>query len=166
MGGEATVPIHTYMALPHSMELWARIEGNATLTVELEETSRADAPATAITHKTKKANMIPIFFVLRHSIYRSVEGHTYSLSASIKNEKHELLYATQTRVILKPEIFDEKNNRIVIVVLIKKTTPASGKREWPELLGRKGEEAVEIIKKESDSRSLVVSVANFFFDSK
>ncbi|CAF3839497.1 unnamed protein product [Rotaria sp. Silwood1] len=125
------------------------IEPDGKLTVELQDTSLADAPAKVIARGTSKVTRFPVVFGLKYSPSQILDGHTYSLDASIKNKKNELLYTNDVYIRVTPLSVNRKKLIEVPVKLIKKTTPASKKHHWPELVGKNGQEAVQIIKKET-----------------
>ncbi|CAF3052377.1 unnamed protein product [Rotaria sp. Silwood2] len=125
------------------------IEPDGKLTVELQDTSLADAPAKVIARGTSKVTRFPVVFGMKYSSSQIIDGHTYSLNADIRNKKNELLYTNDVQIRVTPLTVDRKKLIEVPVILVKKTTPASKKLQWPELVGKNGQDAVRIIKKET-----------------
>ncbi|CAM2714627.1 unnamed protein product [Rotaria socialis] len=125
----------------------------ARLTVTLQDTSLADAPAKAIVRTSRKANRFPIRFTIQYSPSQVSSRSSYSLSVTIKNKKNELLYINNVHTKVIP--LGEKRTKFIDVPVISVTRTSStlNKKEWPELVGKKGEEAVKIIKKETEQGS-------------
>ncbi|CAF3712714.1 unnamed protein product [Rotaria sp. Silwood1] len=78
------------------------IEPDGKLTVELQDTSLADAPAKVIARGTSKVTRFPVVFGLKYSPSQILDGHTYSLDASIKNKNNELLYINDVYIRVTP----------------------------------------------------------------
>ncbi|CAF4905826.1 unnamed protein product [Rotaria sp. Silwood1] len=109
------------------------VEPDGKLTVELQDTSRADAPAKVIARGTSKVIKFPVVFGIKYSSNQITPGQLYSLHANIRNKKNELLYTNNVQA-----------------------NPGSKKSQWPELVGKKGNEAVQIIKKETGFTNVVL----------
>ncbi|CAF2120414.1 unnamed protein product [Rotaria magnacalcarata] len=128
----------------------------ARLTVTLQDTSLADAPAKAIVRTSRKAVRFPIPFTIQYSPSRVSNRSSYSLSVTIKNNKNELLYINNVHTKVIP-LGEKRTKSIdVPVISVKQTSSTSNKKEWPELVGKKGEEAVKIIKKETGFDNVVI----------
>ncbi|CAF3056747.1 unnamed protein product, partial [Rotaria sp. Silwood2] len=133
------------------------VEPDGKLTVELQDTSLMDAPAKFIARGTSKVTKFPVAFGMKYSSSQIIPGHTYSLDASIKNKKGELLYTNDVQILVTPLSVSRKKPIEVPVILVKKTkSKTSGKSLWPELVGKKGEEAVQIIKKETGFKNVEI----------
>ncbi|CAF1393483.1 unnamed protein product [Rotaria sp. Silwood1] len=132
------------------------VEPDGKLTVELQDTSRADAPAKVIARGTSKVIKFPVVFGIKYSSNQITPGQLYSLHANIRNKKNELLYTNNVRILVPPLNVDRKKPIEVPVVLVKKANPGSKKSQWPELVGKKGNEAVQIIKKETGFTNVVL----------
>ncbi|CAM4913574.1 unnamed protein product [Rotaria socialis] len=128
----------------------------ARLTVTLQDTSLADAPAKAIVRTSRKANRFPIRFTIQYSPSQVSSRSSYSLSVTIKNKKNELLYINNVHTKVIP--LGEKRTKFIDVPVISVTRTSStlNKKEWPELVGKKGEEAVKIIKKETGFDNVLI----------
>ncbi|CAF3370432.1 unnamed protein product [Rotaria socialis] len=128
----------------------------ARLTVTLQDTSLADAPAKAIVRTSRKANRFPIRFTIQYSPSQVSSRSSYSLSVTIKNKKNELLYINNVHTKVIP--LGEKRTKFIDVPVINVTRTSStlNKKEWPELVGKKGEEAVKIIKKETGFDNVLI----------
>ncbi|CAM4889602.1 unnamed protein product [Rotaria socialis] len=128
----------------------------ARLTVTLQDTSLADAPAKAIVRTSRKAHRFPIRFTIQYSPSQVSSRSSYSLSVTIKNKKNELLYINNVHTKVIP--LGEKRTKFIDVPVINVTRTSStlNKKEWPELVGKKGEEAVKIIKKETGFDNVLI----------
>ncbi|CAF4737903.1 unnamed protein product [Rotaria sp. Silwood1] len=111
------------------------IEPDGKLTVELQDTSLADAPAKVIARATSKVTKFPVVFGMKYSSNQITPGHTYSLQANIRNKKNELLYTNDVSILVTPLSIDRRKPIEVPVILVKKTKPTSKKSQWPELVG-------------------------------
>ena len=145
------------------------IDRNATLTIELQDTSLADAAAKVIARGKGQVRRFPIAFAVKYRSAQIIDGHTYSMSVMIRNGKNELLYIND--VYTPVTLLGEERTKFieVPVILIKsescsslklirersmmcmfsENTPAPPKTTWPELVGAKGENAVKIIKQQT-----------------
>ncbi|CAF2969088.1 unnamed protein product, partial [Rotaria sp. Silwood2] len=88
------------------------IEPDGKLTVELQDTSLADASAKVIVRGTSMVTRFPVVFGMKYS-----------------NKKNELLYTNDVLIRVTPLTVDRKKLIEVLVILVKKTTPASKKRQ-------------------------------------
>ena len=77
-------------------------EVNANLTVDLQDTSLADAPAVVISRTIGKIVQFPRRFAVKYSASQISDGHTYSLSVTIKNDREELLYINDVHIGVIP----------------------------------------------------------------
>jgi uncharacterized lipoprotein YbaY len=75
---------------------------NGKLTVELQDTSLADAPAKVIAQGTGKAIRFPMAFAIKYTPQQIIEGLSYSLRVSIKNKNDELLYTNDMHIGVTP----------------------------------------------------------------
>ncbi|CAF3789412.1 unnamed protein product [Rotaria magnacalcarata] len=88
----------------------------ARLTVTLQDTSLADAPAKAIVRTSRKAVRFPIPFTIQYSPSRVSNRSSYSLSVTIKNNKNELLYINNVHTKVIP--LGEKRTKSIDVPVI------------------------------------------------
>ncbi|CAF3531835.1 unnamed protein product [Rotaria sp. Silwood1] len=124
-------------------------ESGARLTVALQDTSLADAPAKVIARSISKAIRFPIAFAIKYLPSQISEGRTYSLSATIRDKNNELLYINDVNIRVTP-VGPRRTKFIdVPVISVKQTKPVVNKNQWPELVGKNGQAAVNIIKKET-----------------
>ncbi|UJR37802.1 hypothetical protein I4U23_030493 [Adineta vaga] len=151
--GEQKLVIRGRVTFPKGSK--APIESGAIVAVELQDTSLADAPAKVIAKGTNKATRFPIAFAIQYSLSQITQGNSYSLSVSIRNKKNELLYVNDVHITIIPTGTKRTKFINVPVILVKKDTTTVKKSEWPELVGRKGEDAVRIIKKETGFTNVV-----------
>ncbi|CAF0992667.1 unnamed protein product [Rotaria sp. Silwood1] len=121
-------------------------ESGARLTVALQDTSLADAPAKVIARSISKAIRFPIAFAIKYLPSQISEGRTYSLSATIRDKNNELLYINDVNIRVTP--VGPRRTKFIDVPVIK-TKPVVNKNQWPELVGKNGQAAVNIIKKET-----------------
>jgi putative lipoprotein len=96
------------------------VESGAQLTVELQDTSLADAPAKVIAKGTGKAARFPMAFAIKYLPTQVGSGVTYSLSVTIKNKKNELLYINDMHVQVKP-LGDSRTKFIDVPVILVKS---------------------------------------------
>jgi putative lipoprotein len=78
------------------------IESDAKLTVELQDTSLADAPARVIAQGKGQAIRFPMAFAIKYTSRQVKEGFPYSLRVSIKNKNDELLYTNDKNIRVTP----------------------------------------------------------------
>ncbi len=78
------------------------IQTNGTLTVELQDVSLADAPAKVIAKSVGQAIQFPMAFAIKYQPAKIVKGRSYSLQATIRNKKNELLYTNDVYVGVTP----------------------------------------------------------------
>ncbi|CAF1059388.1 unnamed protein product [Adineta ricciae] len=132
------------------------VESDGVLTVELQDTSLMDAPAKIIGQGVGKAIRFPMAFAVKFPPKEISKGHSYSLQISIRNKKNELLYVNDFHVSVVPTGANRTKFIDVPVVLVAKSKPKEEKKhQWPELLGTNGQEAVNIIKKETGFSQVV-----------
>ncbi|CAF1322512.1 unnamed protein product [Rotaria sordida] len=131
-------------------------ESDAKLTVELQDTSLADASAIVIARSISKAVQFPISFAIKYSPSQILEGHTYSLSVTIKDNKNELLYINDVYIRVTPVGSSRTKLIDIPVKSVKQTNPVLNKNQWPELIGKNGQEAVNIIKKETGFTNVMI----------
>ena len=74
------------------------LERGSKLTVELQDTSLADAPARVISRFNGRAVRFPIAFALKYFSSNANNAFRYSLSARIVNAKNELLYINDMHI--------------------------------------------------------------------
>ena len=95
------------------------VETDGVLTVELQDTSLADAPAKVIGKSTGQAIEFPMAFAIKYHPEDIVPGMRYSLQATIRNKKNELLYINDVHVGVVPVGLDRTKTVDVPVILIK-----------------------------------------------
>ena len=95
------------------------IEKNAKLTVQLQDTSLADAPGKVIAQGTAKVIRFPTVFGIRYSTKQITSGNTYTLHATIKNKKDELLYTNDVQIKITPVGVSRTKSIDVPVILVK-----------------------------------------------
>ena len=78
------------------------VESNGILTVALQDTSLADAPARTIATSVGKAIRFPMAFAIKYSSSQIVDGLQYSLRVRITNENNELLYINDVYTAVTP----------------------------------------------------------------
>lgn len=155
----------------------ALVDPEGTLTVELQDTSLLDAPAKVIAKSVGKSIRFPMAFAIKYSSKDVTDGVDYSLRVSIKDKNGDLLYTNDQHIKVTPVGLQRTKLIDAPVILVKSkrppceenvldfgsfSEPAPGiislpiykvpkhaKRSWPELIGKDGDEAVEIIKKET-----------------
>ncbi|CAF1343960.1 unnamed protein product [Adineta steineri] len=132
------------------------IESDAVLTVELLDTSLADAPAKTFARSVGKAIRFPMAFALKYSPRIFSDGHSYSIQVTIRNKQNELLYINDVRMEVIPIGADRTKLIDIPVILVKKSPPKQNKSQWPELVGKNGNEAVKIIKQETGFTNVMV----------
>ncbi|CAF3987842.1 unnamed protein product [Rotaria sordida] len=133
------------------------IESGARLIVELQDTSLADAPAKVIARTIRKAVQFPISFAIKYLPSKVSNRRIYSLSATVRNKKNELLYINNVHVRVIP--IGSRRTKFVNIPVIRvkqTTTPILNKYRWPELIGKNGQEVVNIIKKETGFTNVVI----------
>ena len=96
------------------------IEPDAKLTVELQDTSLADAPAKIIARGTGKAVRFPMAFAIRYSPSEVADGIVYSITVTIRNKNDELLYVNDVRVLVTP-LGAERTKFIDVPVILTKS---------------------------------------------
>ena len=96
------------------------VEPDAKLTVELQDTSLADAPAKVIARGTGKAVRFPMAFAIRYTPSEVASGFVYSLSVTIRNKNDELLYVNDVRVLVTP-LGAERTKFIDVPVILTKS---------------------------------------------
>lgn len=130
----------------------ALVDAQGKLTVELQDTSMADAPARVIARSVGKSIRFPMAFALKYYPKDVTNGFEYSLRVRIEDKDGNLLYTNDRRITVNP-VGLQRTKLIdvpVIIVQGKKSGKKTGKKtEWSELIGKDGQEAVEIIKKET-----------------
>jgi putative lipoprotein len=95
------------------------IETDGELTVELQDTSLADAPAKVIAKSTGLAIEFPMAFAIKYHPEDIVEGMRYSLQATVRNKKNELLYINSVHVGVMPVGIERTKTIDVPVILVK-----------------------------------------------
>ncbi|UJR08442.1 hypothetical protein I4U23_012712 [Adineta vaga] len=131
------------------------IESDGVLTVELQDTSLMDVSARVIARGTGKAIRFPMAFAVKYFSKEISPGNTYSLRVTIRNKKNELLYINDVHIAVTP-IGTERTKFIdVPVILVKKSTPKLNRQQWPELVGKTGQEAVQTIKQETGFKNVM-----------
>ncbi|CAF2544178.1 unnamed protein product [Rotaria sp. Silwood2] len=119
-------------------------ESGARLTVALQDTSLADAPAKTIARSISKAVRFPMTFTIKYSRSQVSEGRTYSLSATVRDKNNELLYINDAHIRVIP-VGPRRTKFIdVPVIRVKQTNPVVNKERWPELVGKNGREAIKL----------------------
>jgi len=78
------------------------IESGGKLTVELQDTSLADAPSKVIAQGKGQAIRFPMAFAIKYTSRQILAGARYSLRVSIKNKNDELLYANNVHIEVTP----------------------------------------------------------------
>lgn len=78
------------------------LESAAKLTVALQDTSLADAPAVVIAQGTGTARRFPMAFTIRYPPSQVINGKSYSLSVTIKDKNNQLLYINDVYVPVVP----------------------------------------------------------------
>lgn len=78
------------------------IEPGAKLTVKLQDTSLADAPAVVIAQGTGTAKRFPMAFAVRYLPSQVNNQQSYSLSVTIHDKNNQLLYINDVRVSVIP----------------------------------------------------------------
>ncbi|CAF1081100.1 unnamed protein product [Rotaria sp. Silwood1] len=131
------------------------IESDGTLTVELQDISLPDRPPKVVATGTSKVIQFPVVFGISYSSNQIVDKHTYALKANIRNENGELLYTNEVPLRVTSLNVDLDYRIEVPVRLAEKTTPVPEKSEWPELVGRNGQEAIRIIKKQTGFKDVI-----------
>ena len=96
------------------------IEPDAKLTVELQDTSLADAPAKIIARGTGKAVRFPMAFAIRYAPSEVANGFGYSLSVTIRSKNDELLYLNDVHVPVTP-LGAERTKFIDVPVILTKS---------------------------------------------
>ncbi|CAF1505248.1 unnamed protein product, partial [Didymodactylos carnosus] len=132
---------------------YTQIPPGARLNVELQDTSLQDAPAITISRSQLTARQFPINFELPYSTNQIQAYRTYSISARIVGTNDQLLYINDQNIRIS---FNSNNQRPIIDVPVIQVSQSSDNnqiefegKQWPELVGRNGEEAVRIIKQQS-----------------
>lgn len=74
----------------------------ARLTVELQDTTLADAPARVITKVVRRAFQLPMSFAVKYSPSVISKGRIYSLSAIIRDKNKDLLFINDQRILVTP----------------------------------------------------------------
>lgn len=90
---------------------------DAIVTVTIEDTSRADAPADVIGQQVieTKGSQVPIPFAVPYDSNKIEENHNYSLRATIKDGSGKLLYISDTNV---PVITRGNANKDVEIIVV------------------------------------------------
>jgi len=142
---------------------FTQIPAGARLNVELQDTSLQDAPATAISRSQVSARQFPIYFELPYSTNQIQAYRTYSISAKIVGTNDQLLYINDQNIRIS---FNSNNQRPIIDVPVIQVSQSSDitnnnqmefeGKQWPELVGRSGEEAVRIIKQQSGLTNVII----------
>lgn len=78
------------------------IESGAKLTVKLQDTSLADAPAVVIAQGTGTAKRFPMAFAIRYAPSQINNQRSYSLSVTINDKNNQLLYINDVQVPVIP----------------------------------------------------------------
>jgi len=141
----------------------AIVDAQGKLIVELQDTSLADAPARVIARTVGKSIRFPMAFALKYSPKDIVDGFDYSLRVRIEDKNGKLLYTNDRRISVKPTGLT-RTKLIDVPVIVVRGQDTGPKRQWPELVGKNGAEAVETIKKETgNSRFMCVCLFVFIF---
>ncbi|CAF3724366.1 unnamed protein product [Rotaria sordida] len=125
------------------------IEPDAILTIELQGRSHVGAQAKVITSGAGRITAFPVQFRLNYYLSQIDVRHIYSLHAIIRNKNNELLYMSDDHIITVPLSTDKHTSIVISVKLIKQKISVPNKHEWPELICRSGQDAVDIIKRET-----------------
>ncbi|CAF0975084.1 unnamed protein product [Rotaria sordida] len=131
------------------------IEPNGILTVELQDTTLADAPARVIARNIGKAIRFPMAFAIKYSPKQIIDGSLCSLHVTIRNKNDELLYTNDFHISVNPAGPNRTKLIDVPVILVKNTTPVVKKTQWLELVGINGKDAVKLIKQETGFSSVM-----------
>ncbi|CAF2531536.1 unnamed protein product [Rotaria sp. Silwood2] len=150
---EQTITLRGRVIFPSGSRM--PIESDGTLTVELQDTSLADAPARVIAQGTGKAIRFPMAFAIKYSPKQIIPGSFCSLHVTIRNKNNELLYINDVHIRVNPIGLDRTTFIDVPVILVKNTKPVVKKTQWPELVGMNGQDAVQIIKQETGFSNVV-----------
>jgi putative lipoprotein len=94
------------------------IEKDGILTVELQDVSLADAPAKVIAKSIGQAIEFPMAFAIKYQPGDFVDGMRYSLQATIRNKKNDLLYINDVHVGVTPVGVQRTTNIDVPVIFV------------------------------------------------
>ncbi len=94
------------------------IESDGILTVELQDVSLADAPAKVIAKSIGQAIKFPMAFAIKYQPGDFVDGMRYSLQATIRNKKNDLLYINDVHVGVTPVGVQRTTNIDVPVIFV------------------------------------------------
>ncbi len=120
-------------------------------------------------------------FAIKYSPRQIVRGSTYSLHVSIRNKKNELLYINDVHIRVKPTGLERTKLIDVPVILVKskwryivevlvyfliflESAETASKKQWPELVGKTGQEAVKIIKQETGNIRMLHICIKLYLD--
>ncbi|CAF1130392.1 unnamed protein product [Adineta steineri] len=136
------------------------IEPGSHLIIELHDISVTDQLSTKIAQQTINAYVFPITFSVNYEPNEVVHNHLYVLYASIVNNRNEVTFTSERRnevKLLGPGRTTYVDVPVIGVNSDKDVTPYVKLQEWPELLGRPGEEAVRIIKRQTGLEEVFVA---------
>jgi hypothetical protein len=146
------------------------IQPDSQLIIELQDISVTYDLTTTIAQQIINAVVFPIIFSISYTSNQIIHGHLYVLNAKIINKYQDILFVNEKRIEVKllgagrttfidiPVIPVQRMQSILILILIfdcqflvidHDLVRTIKLREWPELLGINGNEAVDIIKQET-----------------
>ncbi|CAF1305740.1 unnamed protein product, partial [Didymodactylos carnosus] len=146
------------------------IPSNSILLLELQDTTLQDTKAKTIAKIRMNAKKFPILFTLKYSANQIKLQNTYTISARIEDKKKKLLFINDMVIQVIPK-GNDRTKTINVPVIRTGVVQSSGKKivrpfsipkqnSWPNLVGMKGEKAVNIIKQETGFTNVMIIKQN------
>ncbi|CAF1211211.1 unnamed protein product [Adineta steineri] len=154
---DRTLTLHGQIINLHKHHI--SIEPGSHLIIELHDISVTDQLSTKIAQQTINAYVFPITFSVNYEPNEVVHNHLYVLYASIVNNRNEVTFTSERRnevKLLGPGRTTYVDVPVIGVTSDNDVIPYVKLEEWPELLGRKGEEAVRLIKRQTGLEEVFV----------
>ncbi|UJR08447.1 hypothetical protein I4U23_012717 [Adineta vaga] len=148
LDGQVIYPFHSLTSL----------EQESRLIIELHDISVTDRFSIKIAEQTREAIVFPIIFNITYDPHQIIRDHLHIVNVRIVNIYDEILFVNMRRIAVR--LLGKGRTTFIDIPVERVLYHDAGSyyrvREWPSLVGIKGEDAKKIIKKETGLKDVII----------